>query len=133
MKNPKHEQAIVAILEGERVGEARISIPSRKDVFGIATRNITPLVEGNHGDVSILDGATEMMRPLDLSITETSTNSGFSDKVVPVKITNPGDITVRISVGDAIPQGEKFKAKVILFYDDDAYSKENYSATTDHC
>lgn len=117
----KHVQRTISLSNGDSQKDMDFS-DILGPVVGYATKLVGSLPAGTTADVAIDDGATEMLSPIDIAVSEVSTKNSFRGAICPLTIENPGRVSARIIPSTALTSGQEYKVKIIIFY---AVSKTN--------
>jgi len=125
-KKLQHVQRTISLTTGNAQMEAVFS-DIHGPIVGYASKLIGSLPNGTSADLSIFNGATEALRPIDISVPETTTKNSFPGLVCPLTIENPGQIKAQITASAPLGSGENYKVKVIIFY---AVEKTSYDCPT---
>lgn len=115
MKKLQHVQRTISLANGDAQKEMDFS-DILGPVVGYATKLIGSLPAGKTADLSIQDGATEVLRPIDIAIPEVTTKNSFPGLVCPLTIENPGRVKATIIPSETLGVGESYKVKVVIFY-----------------
>jgi hypothetical protein len=115
MKKLQHVQRTIALAEGASQKDIDIA-DINGDIVGYSTKVIGTLPAGKTADLSIQDGATEILRPIDIAVSEVTTKNSFKGSVCPLQHANPGRIKATIMPSATILAGEDYKVKVIIYF-----------------
>lgn len=129
MKKLQHVQRTISLTNGDaqkEMGFSDIDGP----IVGYAARLIGSLPTGTHADLSITDGATTVLMPIDLSIPEVTTKNSFQGLVCPLTVENPGRVKAVITPSQPLTSGQSYQVKVIIFY---AVDRALTSTTLNDC
>lgn len=125
-KKLQHVQRTISLTTGNAQMEAVFS-DIHGPVVACASTVIGNLPTGTSADLSIFNGATEVLRPIDLSVPETTTKNSFHGLLYPLTIENPGQIKAQITASAPLGAGESYKVKVLIWY---AVEKTSYDCPT---
>lgn len=114
-KKLQHVQRTISLNEGDSQKEIGLS-DIKGTVVSYATKVLGNLPAGKSADLSIFDGATQVLHPIDISVPEVTTKNSFQGMMCPLTIERPGDIKAIITPSQPIGAGEGYKVKVIIFY-----------------
>lgn len=115
MKKLQHVQRTISMKAGTAQEEMDFS-DIHGPIVGYATKVIGNIPNGKTADLSIQDGATEILRPIDIAVPEVTTKNSFQGMVCPLSFENPGRITAKITASDVLGSGEDYKVRVIIFF-----------------
>ena len=115
MKKLQHSQRTISLKQGDSQVEMDMT-DIHGPIVGYATRVIGTIPAGKSADISIMDGASTVLMPIDTSVSETTTKNSFAGLVSPLKVDNPGRIKAVVTPSEPLAVGEEYKVKVIVFY-----------------
>lgn len=115
MKKLQHAQRTISLMAGDAQKEMDFS-DILGPVVGYGTIKIGSIPAGKSADLSIQDGSTTVLMPIDIAVSEVSTKNSFPGLVCPLTIENPGRVKAIITPSEPLGVGESYKVKVIIFY-----------------
>lgn len=115
MKKLQHVQATISLVQGDAQKEVDIS-SIQGSIVGYSSKLIGSIPDGKSADLSIYDGATTALMPIDVAVSEVSTKNSFQGSICPLSIERPGRISAVVTPSSPIGAGEDFKVKVIIYY-----------------
>ncbi len=127
MKKLQHVQRTISLTTGDAQKEIDFS-DIQGPVVGYSTVPFGTIPAGQTADVMIKDGATTVLMPIDIAVSNVKTKNSFEGSVCPLTVENPGRITGAIIPSTPLGAGEAYKVKVIIYYTVD--TAQGYAATS---
>lgn len=129
-KKLQHVQRTISLTAGDAQKEVNFS-DIQGPIVGYSSRLIGDLPAGKSADLSIQDGATTVLMPIDIAVPEVTTKNSFKGSICPLTVENPGQIKAVITPSDVLAGADNYKVKVIIYYAVD--TKPNYSTSINDC
>jgi hypothetical protein len=130
MYTRKHVQKTITLGAGENRAQISMDIPGGR-LVGFATKSFGTLPGGASADVSIADGANDILKALDVDFSEITTKASTREIITSLSHENANDITVTVSTTAVIANATSYSVKVILFYAAKELKAE--TLTLEHC
>ena len=110
----RHHQVIIPLAEGATTKEVLISGAFDGDIVGIGTVTLGDIPSGQSADVSMKNGSSIVMEPIDIGFTDIA---GKDNQVFPVRVERPGNIRVVVTPTATIGTGEDYSVRATVFYE----------------
>lgn len=115
MYKQKHTQRTISLVNGDFQKEMDFS-DIQGPTLAYATRIIGALPVGETANLAMYDGATEVLSPIDIGVSEVSTKNSIQGMQIPLTVENPGRISARLTPSATLTSGQDYKVVVIIWY-----------------
>lgn len=112
----QHSQKVISMLTGDIEKEQFFS-DINGPIVGVSTAIYGTKAPTERADLSIMDGATTVLMPIDIAVTEVAGKTTFKGQIMPFTVENPGRVKAVIRASTPIAgSGQEYDVVVIIYY-----------------